>query len=337
MNHLERFQALMSFRPVDRLPCIEWASWWDQTIARWHAEGLPRRLTDRYDIVAYLGLDPYYQRRLVPRGEAFPSLPHGQGPVASEADYEALRPALFPPQERALADLAAWGARQARGEAVVWITLDGFFWYPRTLFGIQRHLLAFYDQPALLERMNRELADYYLVLIEQVARVCRPAFMTFAEDMSYNKGPMLSRALFDEFIAPHYRRVVPALQELGTRIIVDTDGDPSEMIGWLQGVGVEGVLPLERQAGVDAARLRAAHPDLLMIGHYDKMVMDRGAEALRGEFERLRPVVRTGGYLPGVDHQTPPGVSLAQYREYLQVQREFAASAAAGFAASAPG
>jgi hypothetical protein len=330
MNHVERFQALMSFRPVDRLPCIEWASWWDQTIARWHAEGLPRRLTERYDIVAYLGLDPYYQRRLTPRGEAFPALPHGQGPVANEADYEALRPALFPPQERALADLAAWGARQARGEAVVWITLDGFFWYPRTLFGIHRHLLAFYDQPALLERMNRELADYYLVLIEQVARVCRPAFMTFAEDMSYNKGPMLSQALFDAFIAPHYRRVVPALQAMGTRIIVDTDGDPSAMIGWLQGVGVEGVLPLERQAGVDAARLRADHPDLLMIGHYDKMVMDRGVEALRGEFERLRPVVRTGGYLPGVDHQTPPGVSLAQYREYLQVQREFAASAATG-------
>ena len=64
-----------------------------------------------------------------------------------------------------------------------------------------------------------------------------------------------------------------------------------------------------------------------MLGHYDKMVMGRGVEAIRKEFERLRPVVRTGGYLPGVDHQTPPGVSLAQYREYLEVQREFSVSA----------
>jgi len=332
MNHVERFQALMSFQAVDRLPRIEWASWWDQTIARWHGEGLPAHVTDRYDIVRYFGLDPYYQLRISPRGPGFPAQPHGEGPVASEEDYDALLPALYPPQEGALADLSRWGALQERGEAVVWISLDGFFWYPRTLFGIQRHLLAFYDQPDLMQRMNRDLAEYYLGLLGQVARVCRPLFMTFAEDMSYNKGPMLSRALFDEFIAPHYRRVVPALREMGTRVIVDTDGDPSQMIDWLRGVAVDGVLPLERQAGVDAARLRADHPDLLMLGHYDKMVMHRGAAAIRAEFERLRPVVRTGGYLPGVDHQTPPGVSLAQYREYLEVQREFSVSAAPGAA-----
>ena len=35
--------------------------------------------------------------------------------------------------------------------------------------------------------------------------------MTFAEDMSYNHGPMLSKALFDEFLAPYYRRLVPRL------------------------------------------------------------------------------------------------------------------------------
>jgi len=327
MNHVERFQALMSFQRADRLPRIEWASWWDATIARWHTEGLPARLTDRYDIVAWFDLDPYYQARITARGPQFPFMAQGQGPVATMADYEALLPALYPPQESALAELTRWGARQAHGDAVVWMSLDGFFWYPRTLFGIQRHLMAFYDAPELMLRMNTDLAEYHLKVIEQVARICHPLFMTFAEDMSYNKGPMLSRTLFDAFIAPFYRRVVPALHDLGTRVIVDTDGDPSQMIDWLQGVGVDGVLPLERQAGVDAARLRADHPRLLMMGHYDKMVMNCGSEAIRAEFERLRPVVRTGGYLPGVDHQTPPGVSLAQYREYLEVQKEFSLSA----------
>jgi len=328
VNHLERFQALMSFQPVDRLPRIEWAPWWDQTIARWRGEGLPARLKSHFDVREYLGLDPYHQVWSRPRARGFPAMPHGQGPVATEADYEALLPHLYPPQGEHLDELAAWGRRQARGEVVVWLSLEGFFWYPRTLFGIQPHLTAFYDLPDLMQRMNRDLAEYHVRYLNEVRKVCCPAFMTFAEDMSYNKGPMLSRALFEEFIAPHYRRVVPVLQEMGTRVIVDTDGDPSLMIDWLEGVGVEGVLPLERQAGVDAARLRADHPRLLMLGHYDKMVMDRGVEAIRKEFERLRPVVRTGGYLPGVDHQTPPGVSLAQYREYLEVQREFSVSAA---------
>ena len=41
MNQLERFHAVMNFQPVDRLPRIEWAAWWGQTIDRWKAEGLP--------------------------------------------------------------------------------------------------------------------------------------------------------------------------------------------------------------------------------------------------------------------------------------------------------
>ena len=62
-----------------------------------------------------------------------------------------------------------------------------------------------------------------------------------------------------------------------------------------------------------------------MLGHYDKMVMSRGEQAMRGEFERLGPLMRSGGYLPGVDHQTPPEVSLDQYRVYLRLLEEFTA------------
>lgn len=40
MNARERFHAIMNFQPFDRLPLLEWAGWWDQTIDRWHGEGL---------------------------------------------------------------------------------------------------------------------------------------------------------------------------------------------------------------------------------------------------------------------------------------------------------
>ena len=32
MNHVERFRAVMSGQPVDRLPMWEWAMWWDKTL-----------------------------------------------------------------------------------------------------------------------------------------------------------------------------------------------------------------------------------------------------------------------------------------------------------------
>jgi len=95
------------------------------------------------------------------------------------------------------------------------------------------------------------------------------------------------------------------------------------MIPWLESVGVQGVLPLERQAGVDGDKLREQYPKFDLIGHYDKMVMPHGEEAMREEFERLGPLMRKGGFIASVDHQTPPGVSLEQYRIYLRLLEEY--------------
>jgi len=49
-----------------------------------------------------------------------------------------------------------------------------------------------------------------------------------------------------------------------------------------------------------------------------------------GEFERLLPIARQGGLVIGCDHQTPPGVSLADYRLYLRLFREYAQRAGSG-------
>jgi hypothetical protein len=42
---------------------------------------------------------------------------------------------------------------------------------------------------------------------------------------------------------------------------------------------------------------------------------------MRAEFERLRPLMSTGNFIPSVDHQTPPDVSLNQYW-HLQLLQE---------------
>jgi hypothetical protein len=47
---------------------------------------------------------------------------------------------------------------------------------------------------------------------------------------------------------------------------------------------------------------------------------------MRAEFERLMPVARQGGFIISCDHQTPPGVSLQDYRLYLKLFNEYARS-----------
>ena len=328
MNTRERFHAVMGFQPFDRLPIVEWAGWWNQTIDRWHAEGLPAALTERYDICRHFGLDLYKQEWFRPRRPGCPSPPaHGAGVVADEAGYLALRPHLFPVPAVERARWESWAAEQARGDAVLWFTVDGFFWFARSLLGIERHLFAFHDQPRLLHRMSEDLTEWVLGAVAEVCAICTPDFMTFGEDLSYNHGPMLSAACFAEFMAPYYRRIVPELRRRGIVTIVDSDGDVSEPARWFDQAGLDGILPLERQAGVDLARLRGDHPRMRFIGHFDKMTMDQGEARLRQEFARLLPLAAGGGFIVSCDHQTPPGVSYAQYQLYLRLFREYAAEA----------
>lgn len=314
----------MSFQPVDRLPRWEWAMWWDKTIDRWHAEGLPAELTGVFEIHEYFKLDPYKQFWFSTTDATIEAEQHHvAGIVSNMDDYLAHRPRLFPDHSEAILKMKPWLERQDKGDAVIWITLEGFFWFPRTLMGFTKLMFAFHDQPELIHSINRDLLDFNLAVLDQIEKVGRPTFMTIAEDMSYNHGPMISRAMMDEFMTPYYRKLIARAKEMQMLVMVDTDGDVTLLVPWLIDNGVDGVLPLERQAGVDGMTLRDRFPRLGMVGHYNKMVMTDGEQAMRTEFERLLPLMKSGGFIPSVDHQTPPGVSLENYRIYLRLLHEY--------------
>ena len=319
----------MGYGEVDRLPCWEWAMWWDRTLERWHREGLPRQLTDVFEIHDHFGLDPYKQFWFSTTEATIEAEQHHvEGVISDLDDYLAYREKLFPDHSRAINGMQPWLERQARGDAVVWITLEGYFWFPRTLMGFTKLMLAFHDQPELLHAINRDLLEFNLKQLERIGKTGNPVFMTVAEDMSYNNGPMISRGMMDEFMSPYYAEMLARAKEMGMLTLVDTDGDVTLLVPWLRDNGVEGVLPLERQAGVDGMALRDQFPDLRMVGHFDKMVMKHGEAAMRAEFERLVPLMKTGGFIPSVDHQTPPDVPLENYRTYVRLLREYAGTPA---------
>ena len=245
--------------------------------------------------------------------------------MEDEADYEALRPYLFPKNvvsgiAEKMADAAA---KQKSGEVPIWVTLEGFFWVPRTLFGIENHLYSFYDYPELYAEMCETYSDWLIELFRYVFSRFKFDFMSFAEDMSYNQGPMISKDCFDEFLAPFYRKVIPVIHEYGIPVFIDSDGDITQAVDWYAEVGADGMFPLERKAGVDVSLYLDKQPQMAFIGHFDKMCMKDGPEAMRREFERILPSMKRGKVIVSVDHQTPPDVSIENYKEYVKLLFEF--------------
>lgn len=325
MTNRERFHLTLNFEKPDRLPMIEWATWWDKTVHNWKAQGVPSEL-ENIGLFHYWGLDDHRQFWISNMADDFNyNNSHENGYIKNEEDYEAILPKLYPSNtiDKLRDELLRIKPLHDRGEIIVWITLEGFFWWPRVLWGIENHFYSFYDSPELYKRICRDAAEYYLSVLEEFCNIITPDFMTFAEDMSYNHGPMLSESTFDEFVKPYYQMLVPVLKKHGIRVFIDTDGNVMPMVPWLLGSGIEGILPLERQSHVDVALLREKYPQLLMIGAFDKLVMKNGENAIRTEFERLWPVMKSGGFIASVDHQTPPDVSVDNYRAYLRVYNEF--------------
>lgn len=330
-NTVEAFRKILNFEESDRYPLMEWASWWDKTIARWEGEGLPANMS-KFEVMEYFGLDLHYQdwiRSISPTCRA--PAHHGGGIIRNADDYrDNVLPKLFDfslvDNDWKIVDPVKWekyATDHEAGKAAVWFTVDGFFWLPRKLFGIENHLFAFYDYPGIMHDINKRNAEWIIKVVDEICTYCTPEFMTFAEDMSYNHGMMIGKDLYDEFMLPYYKEVIPYIKSKGIKVIIDSDGDIAEGSKWFDEAGIEGILPLERQAGVDLLELRKMNPEQLYIGHFDKMVMGKGEGALRTEFERLMPVVKQGGFIISCDHQTPPNVSLDDYKLYIQLLREY--------------
>jgi hypothetical protein len=100
----------MNFQPVDRLPCWEWAMWWDETIRRWHQEGLSTqfKFSQVFDLAQHFGLDPYQQYWFSTTDPTIDATQHHvEGIVANMDDYRRVRPQLFPCHDAAIATMAA--------------------------------------------------------------------------------------------------------------------------------------------------------------------------------------------------------------------------------------
>lgn len=320
----ERIQSVLNFQKPDRLPVVEWAPYWDKTISRWRTEGLPDSAQTHAEIRDFFGLDKMLDIWVRSKSPDMP-YPNGHGKVvvANEADYDRLMPYFYPDPALDPKELERLSKAQEDG-AAVWIWFEAFFWHPRDLFGIEEHLYSFFDQPALMKRMNDDLLEYLYRTVDQICDYVQPQFLALADDMSYNHGPMISKAMYDEHLAPFYVQASEYIKNKGIKVYVDSDGLVDDPVDWYMEAGCEGFLPLEKQAGVDIAKYRRKHPRYLFMGGFDKLCMNKGEDAMRVEFERLLPVMSQGGYILGVDHQTPPEVSLEDYKLYLSLLREYA-------------
>ena len=195
----------------------------------------------------------------------------------------------------------------------------GFFGPLRNLMGVEKLCLAFYDHPALVERMMAQRVEAIIQITEEVMRHTEFEVFWFWEDMAYNHGPLVGPGMYRRFALKYYRQVCDWLRDHGVNHIgLDSDGDIRALIPiWLD-AGINALWPFEVQAGMDVVEMRRIYGrDLVMIGGLDKRTLVEGGDAMRREVDRVVPLVEEGGYVPCLDHTVPPDVSWPSFAEFM--------------------
>jgi uroporphyrinogen decarboxylase len=351
MNARERFHATMHYLPRDRCPIMDFG-FWEETLVIWERYGMPCDV----DPDDFFGMDPQWHvapinvslcptfdyKVLEDRGET-ELVRDAEGVTKEQGKFLGSIPRHV---AHTLTDRESWekefkwrldGTRRERyprnwASLVVRYTnplrdyplgihAGSLYGWIRNWMGLEAVSMLIYDDRALFEEMVETIADCVIAAITPALEAgIRFEYALMWEDMCYRAGPLLPPKVFKEVLVPNYRRITGLLRRHAVDVVlVDSDGDISQLVPlWLE-AGVNTMFPLEVGTwGADPIAYRRQYGrDLLIVGGFSKRILAGPPEGIAREVERLAPLVEEGGYIPTPDHRVPPDVPLENYLFYL--------------------
>jgi uroporphyrinogen-III decarboxylase len=206
------------------------------------------------------------------------------------------------------------------------LVITGFYAFGRAMMGTAAFTPAFYVDSELVRDMMDTYADFLVEVMKEAVETLKSRidWVFWYEDLAHGVGPNISPRLFKDFILPNLKKVTGFLNKNGIDLVImDCDGNFGALMPLLWEGGIRGALPLEVNAGIDAVQLRKQYGRTWrFIGNIDKRELPKGEQAIRREVDRRVPWLKEdGGYIPALDHEVPPNVSLKDftfYADYLK-------------------
>jgi uroporphyrinogen decarboxylase len=340
---------------VDRVPDWEFRTW-NQTITRWHKEGLPAKYGNRHDALThyfhtddeYDGPSPGVATEVLPafeykvmeekgdhrivqdedgataemmRPELGASIPrYLRYAIETHEDWEKIRDERLDPDNpaRIPANLDAVCKMSYTANYPVTVWAGSTYGRIRNWMGVENLSVALMEDPGWVEEMLEHLTVLKLKTLSRLVGKCRVDRTDWWEDMCYNAGPLISPRQFSELMVPRYARVTALMREgCGCKFnMLDCDGNIHALVPLWVRAGINVMFPLEAPH-TDAYRIsREFGARVPLRGYFDKRALIAGPAAIDAEFARLAPLLATGYFAPHTDHLVPPDVSFENYVYY---------------------
>ena len=290
MNSRDRILAVLTGKPIDRVPIMEMGIDWSVV------KGLGYR--SYLDMIEGMDLDGVsvnqmlyvlgWRRWVIPHlkyyvdewgvrsrmtGELLP-IPVGH-PIPTPNHLAGYRPPR--PEKSPLLRAVRHVRRRFPDRAVAVLSRNDFAasWY---LCGMDILMMSYVDSPEFADKLSDMVSDYYCELFRLCIRAGADVIY-LTDDYAYKTGTLMSRGHFERFILPWLTKGVRAIHDAGGLCIKHTDGNISGILDLIVDTGIDGIGPLEPAAGNDLVQLRKTLGDrIAVVGNIDVDLLSRGSK-----------------------------------------------------------
>ncbi|MEW5945303.1 MAG: uroporphyrinogen decarboxylase family protein [bacterium] len=251
-------------------------------------------------------------------GEPYPVA----GPLKDPADVRGFRMPPVRDSDFLLIDMAR---SRFPDRAVSYMMLGPFALSWGLRGSLERLMMDYVENPALVRDMARLTTDYCLESLEKIAAKGAD-FIVEASDVAFISAPMISVSQFDEFLAVYFTEIVSRAHELGMKVVKHSDGVLTPLIPSLIKCGFDGIHPVQPQC-MDIGETKRIFGDrLCIVGNIDCAYL-----LVSGAPEDVRAAVRDtiaaaapgGGYIISSSNTIHPGVKPENYVALVKAAREF--------------
>jgi len=164
-------------------------------------------------------------------------------------------------------------------------------------YGFKKAMLSMKKDPSLFS----DIAAALLEEITEKATLARTngfSALVMADDIAGKNGLLFSLSHFTETILPVYARIATVIKKAGLYAFMHSDGNMRNTIDLIAGAGYDCIHPIDAQAGLDIAELRAQFGrKITFMGHIDMLGWDK--TRIQKEIVLAEQGFKSGGLILG--------------------------------------
>ncbi len=190
--------------------------------------------------------------------------------------------------------------------------------------GLERLMIDYAEGNDLLEKIARIPVEYYCQLYKNIIHQGIEVIV-LGDDYAGKNGPFMSPEHFHKYIYPGLKAVVQTCKQAGAYVIKHTDGDLWKIFDMIIDTGVDAVGPLENLEEMKLARIKAAYPNVTVVGNVGVDLLSVGTVGqVREQTRRCIADAAPGGqFILSSSNSITSFVKPELYRAMVQTKNDY--------------